>query len=127
MDIHIKISDEQIQTLKDFGLGGILNNVMRGLGDDVIKDIQSIERKRGPKWFFNQPKVPFMGFNIPSRTIPEDKRTLTPEDIKSTEDFAKKELYKDIKVLFDTRTKGELLKLVLERLGPHSLALLIQK
>ena len=127
MDIHIKISDEQVKRLKDFGLGDIIDNVMKGLGVDVLKDMDMFEKKGRPRGFFDKPKMPFSRFHFPSKIISEDKRTLNPEEIKSIEDVAKKELYKDIEMIFETKTKGELLRLVLERLNPHSLALLVQK
>ncbi|KKN44965.1 hypothetical protein LCGC14_0687860 [marine sediment metagenome] len=127
MDIHIKISDEQVKRLQDFGLGSILDNVMKGLGDDVLKDMDMFEKKGRPRWFFDKPKMPFGRFHFPSKIISEDKRTLTPEEIKSMEDVAKKELYNEVKNLFEVKKKSYLLKLVLERLGPHSLALLVQK
>ena len=127
MDIHIKISDEQVKRLQDFGLGSILDNVMKGLGNDVLKDMDMFEKKGRPRWFFDKPKMPFSKFHFPSKLISEDNKSLSSEEIKSIEDIARKNLYKKVKELFETKNKGELLKLVLERLSPHSLALLVQK
>ena len=119
MDINIKISDEQVQRLKDFGLGGIFESVMKGM--DPFD-------KRGPRWFFDKQKSPWeRAHRFPLKLIPKDKEELSSEEIKSIEGKARKELYNDVKELFEIKKKAELLKLVLERLSPHSLALLIQK
>ena len=118
MEINIKVSDEQIKKLKDFGLGNIL--------DDVIKDM---ERFGGFERPFRRSMLPFTFKRsklIPERTS-EDKKPLTYEEIKFIEDKIGWDVRGDVKELFRTKKREELLKIVLERLDTNSLALLIRK
>jgi len=128
MEIKIKIDDKQMKRMKEFGLGGIL--------EDVRKDMEKFH-KSGMFGFFNEGKrygiernnflmkglrKPLM---IRKRFVEEDN-TLNHKEVQAIENFALKKLHLEVQELFETTKKRELFNLVIKRLSPHSLALLVR-
>ncbi len=118
MEIKIKVdglSDEQAKGLKEFGLNGIFKDAMR--------DIQKFNQ-----WMYRfTPGMVARPLSFVKRRTSELQKPLSTIEIKHIEDKATRELQREVIELFETRKKSEILRLVLRRLSPHSLALLVKE